>query len=151
MHGIVTLPTIPIRRWIVILNKSSNLKFPNVTTMIVDPEERSCLYKEVMNRPEFYNRNRDGDGLPMNEDYLFHYTQYDVIALRLKFYIDKYSGPEWADDPMAPTLVGILEEYYEEVEAQYQISASEYYDWWNFTKPRLEMEENYTAVANHEE
>ena len=107
---------------------------PNMT--LVPPDQRECLYKEVMNRPEFYNRNRDSHG-PKTEEFFWHYTQLDHMSKRLYEYAEKYSTGEWVNDRNAQILVPILMEYHEEVEAEYQVLASEYYAVHNFTQPRV--------------
>ena len=102
---------------------------PNVT--MIENEARPCVYREVMNRPEFYNRNRDGNG-PQPEMLTFHYTQLWHMWKRLEFYKEKYSSARWLDNPNAVTLVQILDEYISEVSAEYDLAASEYYDAYGF-------------------
>ena len=108
--------------------------FPNMT--VIESDARECMYKEVMNRPEFYNRNRDGHG-STPDLMIFHYTHLDHMSKRLEEYIEKYSTGKWINDSNAQVLVLILQEYFEEVEAEYQFAASEYYAVHNFTQPRV--------------
>lgn len=94
---------------------------------IIEAEARPCVYREVMKRPEFYNRNRDGNGPPM-ELMLFHYTQLDLIRQRLARYRDKYSTGKWVGNKNAEILAGILDEYYNEVNEEYEVAAADYYE-----------------------
>jgi hypothetical protein len=98
---------------------------------VIDEEARPCVYKEVMSRPEFYNKNRDKKEITA-EMKDFHYTQLELIRLRLEQMIEKYSVGKWLDDPHAIQLVGILNEYLNEVTEEYEIAAQDYYETYGF-------------------
>ena len=85
----------------------------NVT--VIDKEARPCIYREVMSRPEFYNKNRDGNG-PEAIYKTFHYTMLWYMWQRLEQYREKYSTGKWVGDPNAEVLVNILTEYIDELQ-----------------------------------
>ncbi len=96
-------------------------------TSIIAEEARPCVYREVMKRPEFFNRNRDGNGPPM-ELFLFHYTQLDLIRQRLLKYRDKYSSGKWVGNKNAEALAKMFDTYYNEVNEEYEVAAADYYE-----------------------
>jgi hypothetical protein len=107
---------------------------PNVT--VIAPEARPCIYKEVMARPEFYNKNRDGKG--SDPDLMtFHYTHLDYYWRRLEEYKDKYSTGEWLQNENAKILVQILDSYIEEISVEYEYLAGDYYSRKGYVKPRI--------------
>jgi hypothetical protein len=93
---------------------------------VVAQEARDCVYDEVMNRAEFHNANRDGNG-PGADEKTFRYQQLDSMALQVETLRDKYAGTNWTDVPIAQDLVIVLNEYIADIVAEYEIEKDEYY------------------------
>jgi hypothetical protein len=95
---------------------------------IIEPEGRACIHEKVLLRKEFYNANRDGHG-PDPSLKRFEYWQINAMkheAMRIR---DNYTLPPWDTDPIAKSLVGIMEDYIVELHDEYIFEWTE----WNNT------------------
>ena len=95
-------------------------------TNIIDLEARPCVYKEVMRRHQFYNRNRDGKG-PDPELKKFTPAQLTKMKRKMQELKEKFSTGIWLEDKDAVTLVMILNSYINEVQAELTVML-DYYD-----------------------
>ena len=78
-----------------------------------------CIYEAVIERGS-PNVKRNGKGPEWNQ-YSMNSTQLLIILNETQHVIDKYSGPEWADDPIAQELVVVSTEYQTENLAEFNI------------------------------
>ena len=100
-----------------ILDKKENMH-------VVDEDARPCVYREVAARPEFFEDGRNGTDPSLKK---FTHVQLQFMKGRLEELISKFSQGPWLEDYNARITVRILEEYANEVQAEYMIEREEYY------------------------
>ena len=96
---------------------------PNVN--VIESEGVPCIHEKVLLRKEFYNANRDGNG-PDPSLKRFEYWQVLAMKVEAMRVRDDYSLAPWDSDPIAQSLVTIMDEYVSQLSDEFVFEWAEW-------------------------
>lgn len=77
---------------------------------VIDKQARACVLDAVFTEKKLHHGNRDGNGPPPSYK-KFTAAQLEAMINVVQKLRDKYSSGDFVDDPVAKTLVSILDDY----------------------------------------
>lgn len=95
-----------------IIGKSNNAE-------IIAAEARACILDQVFDNKKLHNMNRNGNG-PAPSGKMFTSDQLSNMLSQIAALRGKYAIAPWTEDPIASELIKILDEYNEQIGAEYE-------------------------------
>lgn len=100
------------------MNKIGSILDSSPNINVIEPEAITCVYNEVMTKKAQRSANGYGHGLSSPQLKTSTFAQLQSMKNQIKSLRDKYTEYQWNENHVAVDLVGALDYYISEVEAE---------------------------------